>query len=92
MYFQYILYNTDIFIYTEPKIHDNFLLFLYFAATASQQEPEAESSSDPTLKASGLSPAAQTLPPAAAASAGAEKSVSPPSVDKNKDTAAVTVT
>ncbi|CAL9703299.1 unnamed protein product [Knipowitschia caucasica] len=60
------------------------------SATASQQEPEAESSSDPSLKSSGLSPAAQTLPPAPGG--GAEKSISPSCGEKNKDGAAVTVT
>ncbi|XP_033826152.1 MYND-type zinc finger-containing chromatin reader ZMYND8-like isoform X2 [Periophthalmus magnuspinnatus] len=58
------------------------------SATASQQEPEGETSSDPSLKSSGLSPAAQTLAPGAVT----EKSVSPSCVDKNKEGASVTVT
>ncbi|KAM8831158.1 MYND-type zinc finger-containing chromatin reader ZMYND8-like isoform 1-T1 [Synchiropus picturatus] len=58
------------------------------SATASQQEPETESASDP--KPSGHSPASQALAPAAGAVA--DKNNSPTYIEKSKDNAAVTVT
>ncbi|XP_042347074.1 protein kinase C-binding protein 1-like isoform X3 [Plectropomus leopardus] len=60
------------------------------SATASQQEPEAESNSDPSVKSSGLSPATQTLPSGAGSIS--DKSNSPTYMDKSKDSAGVTVT
>uniref|UniRef100_A0A8D3CZ59 Protein kinase C binding protein 1, like n=1 Tax=Scophthalmus maximus TaxID=52904 RepID=A0A8D3CZ59_SCOMX len=61
------------------------------SATASQQEPETEANSEPSIKPSGLSPATQTLP--SAAGSVSDKSNSPSLVDKSKDSAAaVTVT
>lgn len=60
------------------------------SATASQQEPEAEPNSDPSVKSSGHSPATQSLPSAAASIS--DKSNSPTYMDKNKDSAGVTVT
>ncbi|XP_008280098.1 protein kinase C-binding protein 1-like isoform X3 [Stegastes partitus] len=60
------------------------------SATASQQEPEAEPNSDPSVKPSGHSPATQTLP--AGAGSISDKSNSPTYMDKNKDSAGVTVT
>lgn len=62
----------------------------FLPATASQQEPEAEPNSDPTIKASGHSPATQTLPSGAGSIS--DKSSSPTYMDKSKDSAAVTVT
>ncbi|KAA8590838.1 hypothetical protein FQN60_001781 [Etheostoma spectabile] len=59
-------------------------------ATASQQEPEAESNSDPSLKSSSHSPATQTLPSGAGSIS--DKSNSPTYLDKSKDSAGVTVT
>ncbi|XP_059188942.1 MYND-type zinc finger-containing chromatin reader ZMYND8-like isoform X5 [Centropristis striata] len=59
------------------------------SATASQQEPEAESNSDPSVKSSGHSPATQTLPSGAGSIS--DKSNSPSYMDKNKDSG-VTVT
>ncbi|XP_039657087.1 protein kinase C-binding protein 1-like isoform X3 [Perca fluviatilis] len=60
------------------------------SATASQQEPEAESNSDPSLKSSSHSPATQTLPSGAGSIS--DKSNSPTYLDKSKDSAGVTVT
>uniref|UniRef100_A0A8C8A3A4 Protein kinase C binding protein 1, like n=1 Tax=Oryzias sinensis TaxID=183150 RepID=A0A8C8A3A4_9TELE len=60
------------------------------SATASQQETEVESSSDPSLKPSSHSPPTQTLPSGSASLS--DKSNSPAYVDKNKDNGAVTVT
>uniref|UniRef100_A0A3Q1EDT1 Protein kinase C binding protein 1, like n=1 Tax=Acanthochromis polyacanthus TaxID=80966 RepID=A0A3Q1EDT1_9TELE len=60
------------------------------SATASQQEPEAEPNSDPSVKSTGHSPATQTLPPGAGSIS--DKSNSPTYMDKNKDSAGVTVT
>ncbi|XP_038578062.1 protein kinase C-binding protein 1-like isoform X4 [Micropterus salmoides] len=60
------------------------------SATASQQEPEAESNSDSSVKPSGLSPATQTLPSGAGSIS--DKSNSPTYIDKSKDSAGVTVT
>ncbi|XP_070765975.1 MYND-type zinc finger-containing chromatin reader ZMYND8-like isoform X5 [Enoplosus armatus] len=60
------------------------------SATASQQEPEAESNSDPSVKPSGHSPATQTLPSGAGSIS--DKSNSPTYMDKSKDSAGVTVT
>lgn len=61
-----------------------------FPATASQQEPDAEQNSDPSVKSSGHSPAAQTLPSAAGSIS--DKNSSPTYMDKSKDSAGVTVT
>lgn len=61
-----------------------------FPATASQQEPEAEQNSDPSVKSSGHSPATQTLPSAAGSIS--DKNSSPTYMDKSKDSAGVTVT
>ncbi|XP_067382432.1 MYND-type zinc finger-containing chromatin reader ZMYND8-like isoform X3 [Channa argus] len=60
------------------------------SATASQQEPEAEPNSDPSIKAAGHSPAAQSLPSGAGSIS--DKSNSPTYMDKSKDSAAVTIT
>ncbi|XP_035807993.1 MYND-type zinc finger-containing chromatin reader ZMYND8-like isoform X3 [Amphiprion ocellaris] len=60
------------------------------SATASQQEPEAEPNSDPSVKSTGHSPATQTLPPGTGSIS--DKSNSPTYMDKNKDSAGVTVT
>ncbi|KAG7520561.1 hypothetical protein JOB18_031806 [Solea senegalensis] len=60
------------------------------SASGSQQEPEAESNSDPYIKSSGHSPATQSLPSAAGSIS--DKSNSPTYMDKSKDSAAVTVT
>uniref|UniRef100_A0A668AMZ5 Protein kinase C binding protein 1, like n=1 Tax=Myripristis murdjan TaxID=586833 RepID=A0A668AMZ5_9TELE len=60
------------------------------SATASQQEPEAESNSDASVKPSGHSPAAQTLPSGTGSIP--DKSSSPTYMDKSKDSAGVTVT
>ncbi|XP_041654626.1 protein kinase C-binding protein 1-like isoform X4 [Cheilinus undulatus] len=60
------------------------------SATASQQEQEAEPNSDPSTKTSGLSPSAQTLPSGAGSIS--DKSNSPAYMEKNKDSAGVTVT
>ncbi|CAJ1084841.1 protein kinase C-binding protein 1-like isoform X1 [Xyrichtys novacula] len=60
------------------------------SATASQQEPEAESNSDPSVKPSGHSPSTQTLPSGAGSIS--DKSNSPSYMDKSKDSAGVTVT
>lgn len=65
-------------------------ILLFLPATASQQEPEAEPNSDPSVKSSGHSPATQSLPSAAASIS--DKSNSPTYMDKNKDSAGVTVT
>ncbi|XP_068184555.1 MYND-type zinc finger-containing chromatin reader ZMYND8-like isoform X2 [Antennarius striatus] len=60
------------------------------SATASQQETETETNSDPSVK-SGHSPSTQTLPPASGSIS--DKSNSPTFMDKSKDAAAgVTVT
>ncbi|XP_028308336.1 protein kinase C-binding protein 1-like isoform X3 [Gouania willdenowi] len=59
------------------------------SATASQQEPEAEANSDPSMKPSGHSPA-QSLPSASVSVP--DKNNSPALVDKSKDSAGVTVT
>uniref|UniRef100_A0A668A5I8 Protein kinase C binding protein 1, like n=1 Tax=Myripristis murdjan TaxID=586833 RepID=A0A668A5I8_9TELE len=55
------------------------------SATASQQEPEAESNSDASVKPSGHSPAAQTLPSGTGSIP--DKSSSPTYMDKSKDSA-----
>lgn len=68
----------------------SFSILLFLPATASQQEPEAESNSDPSVKSSGLSPATQTLPSGAGSIS--DKSNSPTYMDKSKDSAGVTVT
>nr|XP_020466255.1 protein kinase C-binding protein 1-like isoform X3 [Monopterus albus] len=60
------------------------------SASASQQEPEAEPNSDPSVKSSGHSPATQNL--ASGAGSISDKSNSPTYLDKSKDSAAVTVT
>uniref|UniRef100_A0A7N6FB99 Protein kinase C binding protein 1, like n=1 Tax=Anabas testudineus TaxID=64144 RepID=A0A7N6FB99_ANATE len=60
------------------------------SATASQQEPEPETNSDPTIKVSGHSPATQTLPSGAGSIS--DKSNSPTYLDKSKDSTALTVT
>ncbi|XP_038127246.1 protein kinase C-binding protein 1-like isoform X3 [Cyprinodon tularosa] len=60
------------------------------SATASQQEPEAEPSSEATVKPSGHSPAVQSGPPATASIS--DKSNSPTYADKSKDSSGVTVT
>ncbi|XP_035014574.1 protein kinase C-binding protein 1 isoform X5 [Hippoglossus stenolepis] len=60
------------------------------SASASQQDPEAEPNSEPSIKASGHSPATQTLPSGAGSIS--DKSNSPSFMDKSKDSAAVTVT
>ncbi|XP_011475686.1 protein kinase C-binding protein 1 isoform X2 [Oryzias latipes] len=60
------------------------------SATASQQETEVESSSDPSLKPSSHSPPTQTLPSGSASLS--DKSNSPAYVDKNRDNGGVTVT
>uniref|UniRef100_A0A1A7WQZ1 Protein kinase C binding protein 1, like n=1 Tax=Iconisemion striatum TaxID=60296 RepID=A0A1A7WQZ1_9TELE len=60
------------------------------SATASQQEPEAESNSEPLVKPSGHSPATQSLP--SGTGSVSDKSSSPTYVDKSKDSAGVTVT
>ncbi|XP_034445582.1 protein kinase C-binding protein 1-like isoform X2 [Hippoglossus hippoglossus] len=60
------------------------------SASASQQDPEAEPNSEPSIKASGHSPATQTLPLGAGSIS--DKSNSPSFMDKSKDSAAVTVT
>lgn len=65
-------------------------VFVFLPATASQQESEAEPNSDPSVKASGHSPATQTLP--AGAGSLSDKSNSPTYMEKSKDSAAVTVT
>uniref|UniRef100_A0A4W5NG35 Protein kinase C binding protein 1, like n=1 Tax=Hucho hucho TaxID=62062 RepID=A0A4W5NG35_9TELE len=60
------------------------------SATASQQEPEAESTSDPSAKPPGHSSSAQT--PSGTGSAATDKGPSPTcSVDKSKDSVGVTV-
>ncbi|XP_068453051.1 MYND-type zinc finger-containing chromatin reader ZMYND8-like isoform X2 [Clinocottus analis] len=59
-------------------------------SASSQQEPEAESNSDPSVKSSSHSPAKQILTPGAGPLS--DKSNSPPCIDKGKDTANVTVT
>uniref|UniRef100_A0A674BIN2 Protein kinase C binding protein 1, like n=1 Tax=Salmo trutta TaxID=8032 RepID=A0A674BIN2_SALTR len=60
------------------------------SATASQQEPEAESTSDPSAKPPGHSSSAQT--PSGTGSAATDKGPSPTcGVDKSKDSASVTV-
>ncbi|XP_071227619.1 MYND-type zinc finger-containing chromatin reader ZMYND8-like isoform X1 [Salvelinus alpinus] len=60
------------------------------SATASQQEPEAESTSDPSAKPPGHSSSAQT--PSGTGSAATDKGPSPTCcVDKSKDSASVTV-
>ncbi|XP_074499883.1 MYND-type zinc finger-containing chromatin reader ZMYND8-like isoform X4 [Sebastes fasciatus] len=59
------------------------------SATASQQEPEAESNSDPSVKSSSHSPATQ--PPPSGAGSISDKSNSPTYIDKSKDSG-VTVT
>lgn len=69
-----------------PYFHQIFL----FPATASQQEPEAEQNSDPSVKSSGQSPATQTLPSAAGSIS--DKNSPPTYMDKSKDSAGVTVT
>lgn len=66
----------------------SFYILLFLPATASQQEPEAEPNSDPSVKSN--SPATQTLPSAAASIS--DKSNSPTYMDKSKDSAGVTVT
>ncbi|KAM6981594.1 MYND-type zinc finger-containing chromatin reader ZMYND8-like isoform 6-T9 [Tautogolabrus adspersus] len=60
------------------------------SATASQQEPEAESNSEPPVKSSGHSPSTQTLPSGAGSIS--DKNSSPTYKDKGKDSAGVTVT
>ncbi|MEQ2276634.1 hypothetical protein XENORESO_000393 [Xenotaenia resolanae] len=60
------------------------------AATASQQEPEGESSSEPSVKPSGHSPAVQSVPSATGSIS--DKSNSPTYTDKSKDSSGVTVT
>ncbi|XP_024149148.1 protein kinase C-binding protein 1 isoform X2 [Oryzias melastigma] len=60
------------------------------SATASQQETEVESSSDPPLKPSSHSPPTQTLPSGSGSLP--DKSNSPAYVEKNKDNGGVTVT
>eukprot|EP00063_Salmo_salar_P047159 XP_014021994.1 PREDICTED: protein kinase C-binding protein 1-like isoform X5 [Salmo salar] len=60
------------------------------SATASQQEPEAESTADPSAKPPGHSSSAQT--PSGTGSAATDKGPSPTcGVDKSKDSASVTV-
>ncbi|KAM9506127.1 MYND-type zinc finger-containing chromatin reader ZMYND8-like isoform 5-T5 [Salvelinus alpinus] len=60
------------------------------SATASQQEPEVESTSDPSAKPPG--PSSSDQPPSGTASAHTDKGSSPTcSVDKCKDSASVTV-
>ncbi|KAM3871584.1 MYND-type zinc finger-containing chromatin reader ZMYND8-like [Diretmus argenteus] len=61
------------------------------SATASQQDPEAEPNSDPSVKSTGHSPATQTLPSGTGSIP--DKSSSPTFMDKNKDSSTgVTVT
>ncbi|KAK5606318.1 Protein kinase C-binding protein 1 [Crenichthys baileyi] len=60
------------------------------SATASQQEPEGESSSEPSVKPSGHSPAVQSVPSATGSIS--DKSNSPTYSDKSKDSSGVTVT
>ncbi|XP_047225499.1 protein kinase C-binding protein 1-like isoform X2 [Girardinichthys multiradiatus] len=60
------------------------------SATASQQEPEGESSSEPSVKPSGHSPAVQSVPSATGSIS--DKSNSPTYTDKSKDSSGVTVT
>ncbi|XP_069579162.1 MYND-type zinc finger-containing chromatin reader ZMYND8-like isoform X1 [Brachyistius frenatus] len=60
------------------------------SASGSQQEPEVDSNSDPSVKSSSHSPATQTIPPGTGSIS--DKSNSPTFIDKSKDSAGVTVT